>query len=180
MFLLQMSGLPGAGKSTIARHVATTHRAIVVDYDILKSTLLDTGFDFPASTRAAYALMYAEARHLLTQGHPVVMDSPCFWPQILTTGQQIAATHNVPYKYIECHLTDLDLPDERLRTRPTLRSQRPSLTQAPADAPNPPTDPQTFIRTSTNQTQRPTNPLHLNTRHPLPHLLPQVDAYLKP
>ncbi|NUR96341.1 MAG: AAA family ATPase, partial [Kribbellaceae bacterium] len=126
-----MSGVPGAGKSTVAAHVVATQRAVAVDYDVVKSAILDAGFDLTASTKAAYEVMYAEARHILAQGHSVVMDSPCFWPRILTEGMQIAEEHNATYKYIECQIHDLDLLDERLRHCPRLRTHRPSVDHPP-------------------------------------------------
>ena len=38
---IQMSGAPGAGKSTIARAIATRIRAVILDHDVAKSALLN-------------------------------------------------------------------------------------------------------------------------------------------
>ncbi|HEY3562827.1 MAG TPA: ATP-binding protein [Kribbella sp.] len=180
MFLLQMSGVPGAGKSTVAAHVVERFGAVAVDYDVLKTAVLDAGFDLADSARASYEVMYAQARHLLTQGHSVVMDSPCFWPRILTEGMQIAAEHNATYRYIECQIDDLKLLDERLSRRPRLRTHRPSVNTAPTDAPTEPAPGETLFRESTTRIQRPpTNYLQLNMHQPLSDLFPKIDAYLK-
>ena len=181
MFLLQMSGVPGAGKSTVAAHVVATFGAVAVDYDVIKSAILDAGFDLTASTKAAYEVMYAQARHVLTQGHSVVMDSPCFWPRILTEGMEIAREHNATYKYIECRLDDLALLDERLAQRPRLRTHRRGVNHPPPDLGDDPVDGAAFFRDASDRTQRPpTNYLQLDMHHPLPELLPKVDTYLKP
>lgn len=180
MFLLQMSGIPGSGKSTVAAHVVATHRAVAVDYDVIKSAILDAGFDLTASTRAAYEVMYAQARHVLAQGHPVVMDSPCFWPRILNEGMEIARQHNATYRYIECQIHDLELLDERLAQRPRLRTHRRGVNHPPVDLGDDPVDGEAFFRDWTTRVQRPsTNYLQLDMHRPLPDVLPEVDTYLK-
>lgn len=180
MFLLQMSGVPGAGKSTVAAHVVATFGAVAVDYDVIKSAVLDAGFDLTASTKAAYEVMYAQARHVLTQGHSVVMDSPCFWPRILTEGMHIAQQHNVPYKYIECQLDNLALLDKRLAQRPRLRTHRRGVNHPPPDLGDDLVDGEAFFRDAIDRTHRPSNNyLQLDMHRPLPDVLPEVDAYLK-
>lgn len=180
MFLLQMSGVPGSGKSTVAAHVVAAHGAVAVDYDVIKSAILDAGFDLPDSTRAAYETMYALARHLLAQGHSVVMDSPCFWPRILTEGMAIAAEHGATYKYIECQITDLKVLDDRLRQRPRLRSHRPAVNVAPADVGVEVVDGETMFRDSMTRIRRPSaNYLQLDMHRPLLEVIPEIDAYLK-
>jgi predicted kinase len=179
MFLLQMSGVPGSGKSTVAAHVVATFGAVAVDYDVLKSAVLDAGFDLPNSAKAAYEVMYAQARHVLAQGHPVVMDSPCFWPRILTEGMDIAREHDVTYRYIECQVRDLTLVDERLRLRPRLRSHRRSINHLPVDHGDEPVDGEAFFRDGMNRVQRPAdNYLQLDMHRPLSEVLPEVDIYL--
>lgn len=181
MFLLQMSGVPGSGKSTVAAHVADTFGAIIVDYDVLKSAVLDAGFDLAASTKAAYEVMYAQARHVLVQGHSVIMDSPCFWPRIVAEGMQIAQAHDATYRYIECQIDDLELLDTRLRQRPRLRTHRPAVNQLPPDLGGTTVDGETFFREGMTRIQRPpTDYLQLDMHRPLADLLPEVGAYLTP
>ncbi|MEV6415450.1 ATP-binding protein [Kribbella sp. NPDC051718] len=180
MFLLQMSGVPGSGKSTVAAHVVEAFSAVAVDYDVIKSAVLDAGFDLASSTKAAYEVMYAQARHVLTQGHPVIMDSPCFWPRIVTEGIQIASHHDATYKYIECQLDDLNLLDERLHRRPSLRSHRRGVDHPPVDLGDDLVDGEAFYRDSTTRVQRPPNNyLQLGMHRPLAEVLSEVDAYLK-
>ncbi|GAA1598863.1 hypothetical protein GCM10009789_61090 [Kribbella sancticallisti] len=54
MFLLQMSGVPRSGKSTVAAHVVDPHGAVAVDHNVIKTAVLDTGYDLAGSTKAAY------------------------------------------------------------------------------------------------------------------------------
>ncbi|GAB2673323.1 ATP-binding protein [Kribbella swartbergensis] len=181
MFLLQMSGVPGSGKSTVAAHVVDTYGAVAIDYDVIKSAVLDAGFDLPSSAKAAYEVMYAQARHVLAQGHPAVMDSPCFWPRILAEGIDIAREHDVPYRYVECQVRDLKLLDERLRQRPRLRTHRRGVNYLPVDLGDEPVDGEAFFRDGMDRVHRPSNNyLQLDMHRPLSEVLPEVDTYLKP
>jgi predicted kinase len=181
MFLLQMSGVPGSGKSTVAAHVVDAFGAVAVDYDVIKSAVLDAGFDLTSSTKAAYEVMYAQAGHVLAQGHPVVMDSPCFWPRILTEGMEIARQHDANYRYIECQIRDLKLLDERLRRRPRLRSHRRGVDYPPVDLGDELMDGEAFFRDGMDRVQRPSdNYLQLDMHRLLSEVLSEVDVYLKP
>ncbi|MEI8407215.1 MULTISPECIES: AAA family ATPase [unclassified Kribbella] len=181
MFLLQMSGVPGSGKSTIAAHVVDTFGAVAVDYDVIKTALLDAGVDLAGSAKPAYEVMYALARHALAQGHDVIMDSPCFWPRILTEGMEIARQHDATYRYIECQIHDLKLLDERLARRPRLRTHRRGVNYPPVDLGDDLVDGEAFFRDGMTRIQRPSdNYLQLDMHRPLPELLPKVNAYLKP
>jgi predicted kinase len=181
MFLLQMSGVPGSGKSTVAAHVVDTYGAVAVDYDVIKTAVLDAGFDLAGSAKAAYEVMYAQARHVLAQGHDVIMDSPCFWPTILTKGMEIAREHDARYRYIECQIRDLKLLDERLRRRPRLRSHRRGVDYPPVDLGDELVDGEAYFRDGMDRVQRPLDDyLQLDMHRPLAEVLPEVDIYLKP
>ena len=126
-FLLQMSGVPGSGKSTIARAVGAHFSAVVFDHDDTKSALLAQGMDGPASGRASYAVIRALAQALLAQRLSVIIDSPCLYDELLEFGQRIALVHGVEYRYIECVLADADVVGQRLRERVAKPSQIRSL-----------------------------------------------------
>jgi len=180
MFLLQMSGVPGSGKSTVAAHVVETFGAVAVDYDVIRTAVLDAGVDLAGSAKPAYEVMYALARQMLAQGHDVIMDSPCFWPRILNQGMEIARAHDASYRYIECQIHDLKLLDERLRRRPRLRTHRRGVDYPPVDLGDELVDGAALFRDSMDRVQRPSDDyLQLDMHGPLPEVLPEVDVYLK-
>ncbi|WP_344231692.1 ATP-binding protein [Kribbella hippodromi] len=175
-----MSGVPGAGKSTVAAYVGRVYGAVVVDYDVIKSAVLDAGFGLGESTKAAYEVMYAQSRHVLRQGLDVVMDSPCFWPRILDEGMAIAGECGATYRYIECQLADLTVLDERLRQRVRLRTHRRGVGHPPVDVGDELEDGEAFYRGAIDRVRRPAEGyLQLNMERPLSEVLPEVDAYLK-
>ncbi|MEV6284582.1 ATP-binding protein [Kribbella sp. NPDC051770] len=179
MFLLQMSGVPGAGKSTVAAHVVEAFGAVVVDYDVIKSAVLDAGFDLDGSTKAAYEVMYAQARHVLAQGHCVVMDSPCFWPRIVSEGMEIARAGGAAYRYVECQVQDLELLEQRLARRPRLRTHRRGMDSPPVDLGEEPVDGAALFREWMGRVQRPSgNYLQVDMQRPLADVLGEVDGYL--
>src|SRR5262245_47690816 len=163
--LVQMSGAPGSGKSTVARHLVR-HRALVaLDHDVTKSALLQTGTPAGPAGRESYAVLLALAGDLLAQGHGVIIDSPCYYDPLLAAGLALAQRHGVAYRYIECVTEDLDLLDERLRTRTASASQRRSV------------EPDLF-RSWIAGMKRPETYLRLDTSRPLDTCLAEALAYL--
>ncbi len=73
--LIQMSGMPGSGKSTIAKLVGQELPAVILDYDVTKTALLDQGISFGDAGRLAYETGYAMAESILGQGANVILDS---------------------------------------------------------------------------------------------------------
>lgn len=179
-FLLQMSGLPGTGKSTIARHVGSRYGAVVVDLDVIRSAVLDGGVLVADSGRVAYPVMYALTRHLLDQDVSVVIDSPCQYDEILATGREMADERGVAYKYVECRTDDLALIDSRLRSRPALRSQRRGVVLPPVDAGHLDADGEQMFRTGLQQTRRPADGyLQVDATKPMDLILDEVEKYLE-
>ncbi len=121
--LIQMSGMPGAGKSTIAHEIRRYIGAIVLDLDVCKSVVLDNGVAFETSGRVAYMTLWALARSILIQGASVILYSPCRFQWILDNGRQVAADAGVHYRYIECMTEDIAEIRRRLQQRPRQRSQ---------------------------------------------------------
>ena len=122
LFLLQMAGVPGSGKSALARLIGRATGAVVLDKDVLKTAALEAGVEEPTAGSVAYESFFALANHLLGQDRSVVLDSPSFWETIPPRGAAIAADRHVPYYFIECLWDDRDELSRRLRERPRLAS----------------------------------------------------------
>ena len=122
LFLLQMAGEPGSGKSALARVIGRCTGAVVIDKDVLKTAALEAGANDQLAGGIAYEAFFALADHLLGQGLSVILDSPSFFETIPAKGAAIAETRCVPYYFIECICADHDELARRLRERPRLRS----------------------------------------------------------
>ncbi len=72
MLLITFSGLPGTGKSTIARHLAVRLGATYLRIDTIEQALRDQGT--PATTQG-YAVAYRLAADNLRFGRTVIADS---------------------------------------------------------------------------------------------------------
>ncbi|GAA0327454.1 ATP-binding protein [Bacillus carboniphilus] len=126
MFFLQMSGFPGAGKSTLARLIAENTGAIVIDHDIIKSALLDSldvSIDPKLAGKMAYQIDWSLIDLHLSQGFSVILDSPCFYKEMIERGMDLATKHYADYKYVECYLNDYQEINHRLKTRKRMKSQ---------------------------------------------------------
>lgn len=132
LLLIQMSGVPGSGKSTVAHEIRRHTGAVILDNDVIRSTVLDNGIELDTAGRVAYATMHAIAGSLLMQGFSVVMDSPCRFQAFLDAGMQIAEDSGACYRYIECVTDDLTEIRRRLHSRVPLSSQFTDIDNLPA------------------------------------------------
>jgi predicted kinase len=123
LFLLQMAGAPGSGKSALARLIGRCTGALVIDKDVLKTAALEAGAEEELAAGIAYEAFFALGDHLLGQERAVVLDSPSFWEDIPAKGAAIAGGRGVPYYFIECVCADEEELARRLRDRPRLPSQ---------------------------------------------------------
>jgi predicted kinase len=131
-----MSGAPGSGKSTLARLLRPSIGGIIIDHDILRSTLLESSTpDFKKAAKQAYDLQWALARDFIKQGvASIIIDSTCNYPEVLKQGTSLADQYGYSYWYIECSVGDIDLLDHRLRDRESMVSQRSSVDRPPKAA----------------------------------------------
>ncbi|KAJ4326282.1 hypothetical protein N0V84_003148 [Fusarium piperis] len=133
--LIQMSGAPGSGKSTIARLLRQSIGGVVIDHDILRSALLeDSDVPFDQVAKRAYNLQWRLAEDFMKQGLSVIVDSTCNFQEVLDRGSALAEQQGFAYWYVECKVEDMDLLDERLRTRHPMRSQRTAVDCPPSAA----------------------------------------------
>lgn len=127
MFFLQMAGFPGSGKSTLAKEIANRTGAIIIDHDVSKTALLESmdtyHLESTNSGNISYHLDWAMIDFLLSLGHSVIFDSPCFYSEMVERGTMLAEKHHVKYKYIECLLNNVEEITYRLSNRKRMRSQ---------------------------------------------------------
>jgi len=126
MFFLQMSGFPGSGKSTLAKEIAKHTKAVIIDHDIVKTGLLeglDNDIDPKRAGGVAYHIEWSLIDFHLSQGHSVILDSPCLYEELVEKGTAVAEKYNVKYKYVECVLNDIHELNDRLKNRERMITQ---------------------------------------------------------
>ena len=75
MVLAVFAGLPGVGKSTLARHVGAALPAAVLAVDTVDVALRAYDVTEPRPGHAAYGVVAAFAEAQLTMGHSVIVDA---------------------------------------------------------------------------------------------------------
>ncbi|ETX05627.1 MAG: hypothetical protein ETSY2_21825 [Candidatus Entotheonella gemina] len=180
--LIQMSGMPGAGKSTMAREIRSHIDAVILDMDVCKSAALDSGVDFETSGRVAYMTLWALARSILNQGSHVILDSPCRFQWILDNGLQAAADTGAHYRYIECITEDMATIRRRLQNRPRYRSQVRDIDDLPVsteEGAEPMSAEERFLYWTHNMVRPSQDYLRLDTSRPVANCLADVLAFLQ-
>ena len=120
MFLLQMSGLSGSGKTTLAKAIARNTGAIVIDLDIVKSSILESfkrEIDFKFAGKVSYDILFSLADYYLSQERNVIIDSPCIYTELLERGTTLCCKYNANYKYVEAYILSLEEVNRRLKSR---------------------------------------------------------------
>lgn len=111
-----MRGYPGTGKSTIARLLATSLHAPLIDRDILRQMAVDHFGNLPQVGHFSYELMFALAREQLRLGLSVVVDTPLTYRRTYEECQQIAQAFHVPMLVVHCQCPP-DVQKRRLEGR---------------------------------------------------------------
>lgn len=127
MFFVQMSGFPGSGKSTLSRQIANRTEAVIIDHDVVKSSLLHSLEGVPIDAKLAgkisYNIDWSLIEFQLSQGNNVIFDSPCLYEEMIEKGAALTNKYNVKYKYVECYLDDINEINLRLKNRERMISQ---------------------------------------------------------
>lgn len=131
--LVLMAGLPGTGKSTLARLIGASFDWPVIDKDVIVTSLLDSGIEEPDAQPAAYAVLFAVGLDFLqTQRRSVILDSPAGLPVSTTEARRVADAGGATLICILC-LADRDTRNIRVANRTALCSQPVRVSRIASD-----------------------------------------------
>jgi predicted kinase len=112
--LIVLSGLPGVGKTTIARELATAMRAAHVRIDSIEQALRNAGWTVEAE---GYRVAYAVTEDNLRLGLSVVADCVNPWPLTRREWQEVADRAGVRALNVEVVCSDIDEHRRRVESR---------------------------------------------------------------
>jgi predicted kinase len=121
--LIVFAGMPGTGKTSLARAVARKTAATYLSKETIKATAialsekLNLGRQEELAGQLSYELLVNLARDNLTLERPVVLDSPAAYGLFRDRVRQLARAVRAETKWIECVCTDEDLLRRRLEGR---------------------------------------------------------------
>ena len=118
-----VTGLPGVGKSTLARALAGKMGLVLLELDRMEVPLFKQGIDGDAVGWSAYEALTALAEDNLSLGHGVVLDSVGWTRKLRTRWAALAETTGAVFRPVEVICSDLALHRARIETRnPATRS----------------------------------------------------------
>jgi predicted kinase len=122
--LIVFSGLPGVGKTVIARELARQIDAVYVRIDSIEQALRDSGAVRQSLDDAGYRAAYVVADDNLRLGHTVVAD--CVNPLRLTRDAWVEVAKKAGVRAVEVEITCSDANEHRRRVE-TRVSDLPGL-----------------------------------------------------
>lgn len=108
--LVALGGLPGVGKTTIARELAGVMGAVHIRVDSIEQALRHEGWDVQGE---GYAVAYAIAEDNLRLGQPVVADCVNPWP--LTRGEWKGVADRAGVRLINVEVVCSDVNEHKRR-----------------------------------------------------------------
>lgn len=116
--LLLIAGLPGTGKTTVARAFAALSGATHFNSDTLRRELGLMGHYAPGDKETVYATLLQRAQKALLSGSTVVVDSTFFKENIRDPFRALAAECGVPLRWVEVQAGEQTLRERLSHPRP--------------------------------------------------------------
>jgi predicted kinase len=125
--LIVMSGLPVAGKSSVAERLSAALSLPVLSVDLIAAALWGAGIPKEATGRAPYQVARALAAEQLTLGLSVIVDAVNAGERTRALWRSLAIEHGVDLRIIECVCSDRELHQQRVEQR---RRDIPGMAEA--------------------------------------------------
>jgi predicted kinase len=127
--LIAFAGLPGVGKSEVARGLARAIGAVYVRIDSIEDAIRESGVTVVSIDDAGYRVAYAVAEDNLAMGHVVVADSVNPWPLSRDAWLDAARRAEAPAVEIEIVCSDSVEHRRRVETRRAATGRGPTWAQ---------------------------------------------------
>ena len=127
--LIAFGGLPGVGKSEVARELARALGAMYLRIDSIEEAIRESGVTVVSIDDAGYRVAWAIAEDNLAMGHVVIADSVNPWPLTRDAWLDVARRANAPSLEIEIVCSDLQEHHRRIEERRAATARGPTWAQ---------------------------------------------------
>jgi predicted kinase len=115
--LIILGGLPGVGKTTVARGVARRVEAVHIRIDTIEAAIRESGVTVVSLDDAGYRVAYGIAEDNLRLGRTVIADSVNPLPITRSAWREVAALAQVPALEVELICSNQDEHRRRVEQR---------------------------------------------------------------
>lgn len=116
--LLLIAGLPGSGKTTVARAFAALSGSVHLNSDTIRHELGLMGHYRPENKEKVYFTLLERSRKALLQGKTVVVDSTFFKESVREPFRALASECSVPLRWVEVRAEEHTLRERLSHPRP--------------------------------------------------------------
>ncbi len=114
--LVMICGLPGTGKTTLAKAVAEKIDAVSINSDSIRMSMLEEREYTEEEKKMIYQAMFEEAGKNLKEGKNVVLDATFYKKELRESVEEVAKEAGTGFFIVEC-VTHEDLLKERIFKR---------------------------------------------------------------
>ncbi|HAD11796.1 MAG TPA: ATP-binding protein [Saprospirales bacterium] len=116
--LILIAGLPGTGKTTIARAFAKLSGAVHLNSDVMRKELGLLGHYSQEDKKRVYDALLEQTEMALKKGKTVVVDSTFYQQSIRAPFEILAYANEVPLKWVEIKASERILQERLSKPRP--------------------------------------------------------------